>query len=463
MLHQDKSIVFRYIRKDRRCDEVKTKYKKQFIGLVAIVAIILCAGYICFYHQTTNQMEKEDPIIIPTIFLCDEMTQNKSNADLIEEFNELYKGKYYLDVEWFTGNAADYRARIKMLNSVNELPAIITDVGFDPAFYKLLIENKQIINLAPYWTEDEEWKKCFSEEVIKSVIEENGEIYMMPLNTTYYSGIFWNKELFAKAGIKTFPTTWEEFWRVCDELKSAGITPISLHTAGTSWASMILATSYMGQSEEGSEFMKQVFPNTYNVEAFYEMLEVYKKAFQYTTDDAIGNNFDVAEKHFYMEETAMIPNGRWMIERLENNEYATKGFEDKVSFSAFPENVLIGAPAMSGWAICANYDEQVREGAIAFLKFRNQKDYTDTKALLESSVYEAYDQVLKEYFGVVSQPFHLVPNYQLKWNSLIQNQVFNKDLPELLSNHIDSAEFVRRLDEAVEVYNRESKLEDYTK
>lgn len=62
-----------------------------------------------------------------TIFLCDEATQNKSN--------------------------------IEMLNSIGELPAIITDIEFDPIFYEMLVENQQIIDLSP----------CFLPEVIESI------------------------------------------------------------------------------------------------------------------------------------------------------------------------------------------------------------------------------------------------------------------------------------------------------
>ena len=132
---------------------MKARYGKQLMGLMGLgtISIILYAGHVCFYQKevTTAEIVKK-PVAIPVIFLCDEATHNKSNEKLIKEFNTVYKDQYYIDVEWFTGNAADYRARMKMLNSVNELPAIITDVGFDPAFYKLLVENKQIINLAPY-------------------------------------------------------------------------------------------------------------------------------------------------------------------------------------------------------------------------------------------------------------------------------------------------------------------------
>ncbi|MBE6023686.1 MAG: extracellular solute-binding protein [Cellulosilyticum sp.] len=441
---------------------MKARYVKQLVSLIGIIgaSIILYVAYISFNQEKSIEVDymKEQVTVIPVMFLCDESTQNASNVDLVDEFNELYRDKYYLDVEWFTGNVADYRARLKMLNSVDELPAIITDVGFDPAFYNLLIENKQIVDLAPYYLEDANWQDSVSQEVIDSVTEEDGSIYIMPLDATYYSGIFWNKELFKKAGITEFPTTWDGFWEVCDQLKAKGITPLSLHTEGTSWSSMLLATSYLGQFKEGEDFMKEIFPDTYDIDVFYNMMEIYIKAFQYTTDDAIGVNFDIAEKHFYEEETAMLPNGRWMIESLSDNQYIDQDFEDKISFASFPEDVLIGAPAMSGWAISSRYSKEIQEGAIAFLKYRNEQNSIDIAELLDEEVYNSYSQVFKDYLDIVQKQFKLIPNYQLKWNTLIQNDVFNKTLPALLKEEISINEFIQKLDKAVEQYNQESGL-----
>ena len=73
--------------------------------------------------------------------------------------------------------------------------------------------------------------------------------------------------------------------------------------------------------------MKKVFPDTYDTKSFYEMFKVYKKAFEQTIEDAIGKNFDVAERYFYMEETAMIPNGRWMVESFEANQFQRKNLQ----------------------------------------------------------------------------------------------------------------------------------------
>lgn len=53
----------------------------------------------------------------------------------------------------------------------------------------------------------------------------------VPLDMQHYNG-FYNKKLFAQAGITTFPTNWTEFFAACAKLKAAGIEPLAYGTGG---------------------------------------------------------------------------------------------------------------------------------------------------------------------------------------------------------------------------------------
>jgi raffinose/stachyose/melibiose transport system substrate-binding protein len=53
----------------------------------------------------------------------------------------------------------------------------------------------------------------------------------VPLDMQHYNG-FYNKDLFAKAGITTFPTNWTEFFAALDKLKASGVTPIAYGPGG---------------------------------------------------------------------------------------------------------------------------------------------------------------------------------------------------------------------------------------
>lgn len=58
-------------------------------------------------------------------------------------------------------------------------------------------------------------------------------LYVAPLTVQWYTG-WYNKALFAKAGIEDVPTTWDELKAASDKLKAAGIQPIVQGAAGGS-------------------------------------------------------------------------------------------------------------------------------------------------------------------------------------------------------------------------------------
>jgi raffinose/stachyose/melibiose transport system substrate-binding protein len=53
----------------------------------------------------------------------------------------------------------------------------------------------------------------------------------VPLDMQHYNG-FYNKALFAKAGITAFPTNWADFFTALDKLKASGVTPIAYGPGG---------------------------------------------------------------------------------------------------------------------------------------------------------------------------------------------------------------------------------------
>ncbi len=53
----------------------------------------------------------------------------------------------------------------------------------------------------------------------------------VPLDMQHYNG-FYNKDLFAKAGITTFPTNWADFFTALQKLKASGVTPIAYGPGG---------------------------------------------------------------------------------------------------------------------------------------------------------------------------------------------------------------------------------------
>ena len=428
----------------------KELYSRWFSAFLCVVLVVmLLVG--CESEEEKKTQNSQSEIKIPMILTVDPSTGKKNEEKVVVKFNEEYDGIYEIDVEWVMETEDEYRQNLKRLNVTDKLPAIITDLRMLPSFYQMMIEDERIEDLSPYILEDDEWMSMIEPVVLDSFRESDGKIYLAPLSTAAFScsGVFWNGELFEKAGIDEFPETWEEFWNVCERLESYGITPLALHTEGTAWAAMLLATAELSDTPEGAEFMKEIFPESYQNESGLHMAETLKRLFSYTTKDAIGQNFDVSYENFFSGKAAMIPNGYWMIDQIPEGEW-----EEKVRFSPFPGNKLVSSPETFGWSIVSGYSDEVKKGAVEFLKFRTKLNKEEKEELFRDNGASG-GQVVQDYIRAYQGNPQIVPNYQVKWNSILQEETLGAYLPDLISGKITPEQFTQEEDKSIEQFEAE--------
>ena len=392
----------------------------------------------------------EEEVSIPVVLIVDSSTGIRNEETLIQEFNRIYDGKWQADVEWIMETEEEYRRNLKRQNVTDTLPAVITDVRMLPAFYYMMIQDGRIEELSDYIYTDEEWKSMIEPSVLESCSEEDGSIYLGPISTAAFScsGMFWNEELFARAGIESFPETWEEFWTCCEQLESCGITPLALHTEGTAWAPMLIATAEAASAEEGAEFMEEFYPETYQNDSGLRIAQTLQRLFSYTTEDALYADFDVSYENFFSGRAAMIPNGYWMMDQIPEE------WQDKVRFSAFPENKMISSPETFGWAIVSGYNEEVKEGAAALLKLRTRLNMEQREELFTRDPGEMIPAE-RDYIAAYKNGPQLVPNYQVKWNSILQEETLGEILPDLAQGKMTPEEFTEKEDESIQKFLEE--------
>ena len=428
----------------------KESYSRWFSAFLCVVLVVmLLVG--CESEEEKKTQNSQSEIKIPMILTVDPANGKKNEEKVVVKFNEEYDGIYEIDVEWVMETEDEYRQNLKRLNVTDKLPAIITDLRMLPSFYQMMIEDERIEDLSPYILEDDEWMGMIEPVVLDSFRESDGKIYLAPLSTAAFScsGVFWNEELFEKAGIEEFPETWEEFWNVCERLESYGITPLALHTEGTAWAAMLLATAELSDTPEGAEFMKEIFPESYQNESGLHMAETLKRLFSYTTKDAIGQNFDVSYENFFSGKAAMIPNGYWMIDQIPEGEW-----EERVRFSPFPGNKLVSSPETFGWSIVSSYSDEVKKGAVEFLKFRTKLNKEEKEELFRDNGASG-GQVVQDYIRAYQGNPQIVPNYQVKWNSILQEETLGAYLPDLISGKITPEQFTQEEDKSIEQFEAE--------
>lgn len=441
-------------RKNYRQEIRQTKYqgrtRKGGRLQAAAAALLLAVTAAGCSEKNVQAPGGEEEVSIPVVLIVDSSTGIRNEENVIQEFNRIYDGKWQADVEWIMETEEEYRRNLKRQNVTDTLPAVITDVRMLPAFYYMMIQDGRIEELSDYIYTDEEWKSMIEPSVLESCSEKDGSIYLGPISTAAFScsGMFWNEELFARAGIESFPETWEEFWTCCEQLESCGITPLALHTEGTAWAPMLIATAEAASAEEGAEFMEEFYPETYQNESGLRIARTLQRLFSYTTEDALYADFDVSYENFFSGRAAMIPNGYWMMDQIPEE------WQDKVRFSAFPENKMISSPETFGWAIVSGYNEEVKEGAAALLKLRTRLNMEQREELFTRDPGEMIPAE-RDYIAAYKNGPQLVPNYQVKWNSILQEETLGEILPDLAQGKMTPEEFTEKEDESIQKFLEE--------
>lgn len=423
-------------------------YKKLAAAAIAAVFVTGICG--CAEHERKVSQKQGEETLIPMILTVDPSSGNRNEEDVVQSFNREYKGIYQVDAEWVMETEEEYRKNLKRFNVTDELPAVITDLRMLPSFYRMMVQEGRIEDLSAYIYGDEEWMDMIEPDVLESCQEPDGHIYLAPLSTNAFScsGVFWNEELFRKAGIEKFPDTWEGFWECCQRLKEHGITPLALYTEGTAWAPMLLATAELADSPEGAEFMEELYPASYQNENGRHLASVLKRLFAYTSEDSMYVDFEVAYTNFVSGKAAMVPNGYWMIDQIPEE------FAGNVRFSPFPGNKLVASPETFGWAVVSGYSDKVKKGAVEFLKYRTKYNKNEKEELLHKKA-SGLNQITEDYINAYNGNPHIVPNYQVKWNSVLQEETLGEYIPKLIKGEMTVEEFTQMADESIRKFNEE--------
>jgi raffinose/stachyose/melibiose transport system substrate-binding protein len=161
-------------------------------------------------------------------------------------------------------------------------------------------------------------------------IKYKGKSYTVPTGLSYYTGLTYNKKIFADNNIQ-IPKTWDEFVTVCETLKAKGITPISIGGKDTAGIIMLsVVQSLYPTAAAKQDLAKGLYGYTVKLNEG-QQLEVLKKTQQvYTYGQAnfAGSNYSQMTSDFLTGKAAMISDGTWNVGSLRQ--------ANKVDFGYFP-------------------------------------------------------------------------------------------------------------------------------
>ena len=289
----------------------------------------------------------------------EEEQRGQALYNAVDQFNEQHKGEIKITVD-VNNDFPAYQEKCKTMVSTGTAPDIF-HYNFNPNDLSLQ-ESGKLFDFTPYM--DDEWKERFGEGDL-DMVTVDGKLTSIPFEK---AGAVWyyNTELFDKAGISSFPTTWDELLEDCEKLKGIGVAPFTLYTADDAWYTCNLFT-YLAASYAGTDALNA--GGSLNTDEMVKAATMLRKLMDYTTNDFIGANYSVASSNFVAEKTAIVIDGSWFIGTAEP-------IKDKVAIAQAPtfsdEVVKPGylvTDAQTPWACGAQDDEAKADAIVTFMKY----------------------------------------------------------------------------------------------
>lgn len=334
--------------------------KKRMVSTLMAAAIV-ATGIVGY--AVPAQAEGEPVTVTIPSYRTGEDVGAKFFLPQVERFNEKYEGKYKIIVEESPSNT--HTDRIKQLAMQDELPALF-QVADSKWVEDYLIANEKLYDLSSFIEERPEMQKLFIQDSV-DFCTKDGKVVALPLTVLKPTGLYYNSDLFAPSKPIT-EMSWDEFATELGENK------IAYQTAEGGWTINLMLTAILGGIEGGPELLKagvQEKITDFNTPEMIEAFTVLQKSFQSNGwENAIGAAYPDAANTFYSNQTAVLPDGTWIIDKIYDDTDWANGFDGtKVVGDYFPGNVAIANPCVYDWMIPAGLPEEELELALAFFEF----------------------------------------------------------------------------------------------
>lgn len=278
-------------------------------------------------------------------------------ASVLEAVNNQLAGSY--EVEYTYINLDEYNNVLSTQLAAGEGPDIVTDGTDFPA--RIKAGNLKEITGAAYL-------EGINEAGMALCTSEDGKVYGIP-SYGWFSGLWYNKDLFEENGITELPQTFDELVAVCDTLSANGVQPLGFGLAdgdqGMHSLMGYIENSFYQVTEEGQNFDEQF---SYGEKTLDGTLNQYVEEWSvliqkgYITPEMVGISNEQALSDFINGKTAMFNAGPWYYANIKEAGL-NAGMLPHMGKSA-DVHYLLGGPAAS---FGINKNSKNAEGAEAVL------------------------------------------------------------------------------------------------
>ena len=309
--------------------------------------------------------------------------QNPPMVEFMNNFNQQFTNKYpNIKIDMAVVNANDLATITQTRLTANDID-VIDMFGFsnaampymknvDPPNWQQLIDAGLLLDIT-----DQPFVKNYAPAAIADAGTYKGKVYEVNLGRVSYSGIYYNKDLFAQYNLKV-PTTWSELVTACQTFKDANI-PCMTAGGQDGWPIFVGAYGLIGSIYPDQEALVEglwtgsIKWNDAKSLTMWERMKVYAQDMM--EPGASGIAGDAAPGRFASGAVAMFPGGTWYASAIEAAEP-----EFEWGYIPFPgsdnpeDNKYLFGKYDQGWVIAANTPN--KDAALLYLtEFSDPANY----------------------------------------------------------------------------------------
>lgn len=222
---------------------------------------------------------------------------------------------------------------------------------------------------------NEPFMKNFTPSLLKSIAY-NGQQYTVPTGVSYYTGVYYNKDMFTKYGLSV-PTTWDEFTALNAKLKADGVAPLGIGGKDSWPAGLLMLASVQGlypSASDKGQLAEGLWKRTVSLTDMIntEVLQQVKDMYGWAEPNFAGVAYAAVPSGFASGQYAMTPDGTW------NEPTIAAAVGSKFQFGYFPipvsndpaANATLGGKVDLQLAVAATTKNKT--AALAYLAFFSQ-------------------------------------------------------------------------------------------
>ncbi len=385
--------------------KVKLKMRKVHFSLIAVVLLVsLLLGAV---------VQAQDSVTLTVL-----IHQNPPMVDFMNEFNTQFQDSHpNITVDMAVVNANDLSTTTQTRLSANDVD-VIDIFGFanaaqpymkdvTPPNWQALIDAGLLMDLT-----DQPFVANYADNAIQDAGSYNGKVYEVNLGRVVYSGIFYNKDMFAANNVAV-PTTWGELVAACDTFKAAGI-PCMTAGGKDGWPIFVGAYGLLGaEFPDQAAYVEGLWTGTvkYNDEKDLDMwtkMQIY--AHDMMEEGASGIAGDAAPGRFASGAVAMFPGGTWYASAIEEAQP-----EFQWGYIPFPgsdnpdDNKYVFGKYDQGWAIAANtpHADAALEYLTAFSDPENYQAFANAVGFIPTQPTATLDTQIGQEIAPYLDNFHV--------------------------------------------------------